>query len=144
MTAQGGKRKATNHEIAAFVRDNEKKVMHAIKEATHHMAKISMSLSVHGAAFFLFNKLSVNDTEKFFYQLGTGEKLSKTNPITHLRSTLLEHRLSRKRAKRMHIHARDLMLIMIMTWNAVREGQRITSRSQLLDFDTDNLPKKIK
>lgn len=142
--SQGGRRKATNHEVLDYVRKNEKAVLSAIKQATHHMSKISMSFAVHASCYYLFRKKSVDDVEKFFYQLGTGAKLNKTSPIYHLRSIIIDHRLSRKRAKRMSIHTRDLMMIVILAWNAFRDNKRIANRNMLLEFDSDNLPKKIK
>lgn len=144
INSRGGLRRVTNHDILDYVKNNEKPLHLAIKEATKHMAKISMSLSTHGAAYHLFKKRSLNDCEKFFYLLGTGEKLTKTNPIYSLRSILIDHRVSRKNAKRMNIHKRDLMIIMILTWNAFRDKKKIADRSELLKFDTDNLPKTIK
>jgi len=144
INSRGGLRRVTNHDILDYVTKNEKALHLAIKESTRHMSKISMSLSTHGAAYHLFKKRSLNDCEKFFYLLGTGEKLTKTNPIHLLRSILIDHRVSRKNAKRMNIHKRDLMMIMILTWNAFRDKRRLADRSELLDFDTDNLPKSIK
>lgn len=143
INSRGGLRRVTNHDILEYVKNNEKPLHLAIREATKHMAKISMSLSTHGAAYHLFKKRSLNDCEKFFYLLGTGEKLTKTNPIYSLRSILIDHRVSRKNAKRMNIHKRDLMMIMILTWNAFRNKKKIVDRNDLLKFDTDDLPKAI-
>lgn len=142
-TAQGGARKATNHEILDYVRQHEKPVKFAIKEATHHIAKISMSFAAHASSYYLFRRKSVSDCEKFFYLLGTGEKLTKTNPIYHLRGIIIDQRLHRKKLSRMSIRTRELMILNIIAWNAFRNGERIPGRNVLLDFDSDNLPKKI-
>ena len=144
LNSRGGIRKVSNNEVLEYVTENDKTIHLAIREATRHMAKISMSLSCHGAAYYLFKKKSLQDCEKFFYLLGTGEKLTKTNPVYYLRSILIDHRISRKRAKTMNIHTRDLMIIMILAWNAFRENKRMFNRNELLEFDNDNLPKSIK
>ncbi len=143
-STQGGKRKATNHEILQYVRANETGLEKAIAEATKYMSKISMSLSVHGACYYLFRKRSVTDCEKFFYMLSEGEKLAKTNPVYHLRSILIDHRFSRKRAKQMGIHSKHLFIMEVITWNLFREGKKIADRKQIINFDIENLPKTIK
>ncbi len=140
----GGKRKVTNHNVLLFIRKHEKEVLFAIKQATHHMSKISMSFSCHSTLYYLFRRKSIIDCEKFYYHLGTGEKLTKTNPISYLRSILIDHSISRQKARRFNIHTRDLMVINIIAWNAWREKKKLSSRKSLLTFDKDTIPKTIR
>ncbi len=142
--SQGGIKRVTNHQVLEHVRKDEKQIQSAIKRTTKHLSKITMAFSAHATTYYLFRQKSVEDCERFFYQLGTGEKLSKTSPIQALRSIILEHRFSRKRAKHQGIRTRDLVLIDIMAWNAFREQKRIAHRNMLLEFDADNLPRSIK
>ena len=86
--------------------------------------KISSLLQPSTAAFFHYI-LGLADTDlrdKFFEALAQGEGLTKASPIYHLRERLMSDRMNKVQSARKREHR----ALVILAWNHVRRGDRVT------------------
>jgi hypothetical protein len=121
----GNKRPTTVPEILSFVHENPA-IHRAASEAIRvQRLHIGTKASAVGAAYFRASTLdyenSVFETAQFFHKLGTGEDLSKGNPILAFRRSVERARTGDRSAGG---NAQvPLLFKIIRTWNAVRAGE---------------------
>lgn len=69
---------------------------------------------------FLFAQRDRATADAFFTALGTGENLSRGNPVLTLRNRLMENQSQRARLPRV-----EVIRLVVKAWNAVREGRQL-------------------
>jgi len=73
------------------------------------------------AIFLALNAIDETDTEAFFDQIKTGENLSAGSPVKALRKRLFDDAMTNRK-----LLARDYSALVFKTWNAYREGRKMT------------------
>lgn len=79
-----------------------------------------MPQSIAATAHYLFSKLDGDAADLFFGQVVSGENITRTQAVYHLRERLLDNRT--KKAK---LRAVEIFALTCKAWNATRSGQRV-------------------
>lgn len=112
----------TEHDALIEFVEKNKGLMRSVEYAvTLHSARKIVPFSALAAMHFLFCKKDVDEAEKFFHKLDTGEHMNKFDPVNLLRNKLFI--LSQSGGV---IRAREVIPYLVKAWELVREGREVT------------------
>ncbi len=126
-------------ELLDYARPIQEGVVSALRAAHSSTFKKAQKLiprATMAGLYYLFREKSFDDAERFFYDLGEGVGLQKTDPVYWLRERLQDNRNSISDLNRY-----TLIGLVIKAWNKRREGEEI---KYLKVGDGEEFPKKIK
>ena len=108
----------------------------AVRIGNSFKARKLVSPPLMAGVYYLLREKSFDDAEKFFYDLGEGIGLTKTDPVYHLRERLIDNKSEGGPLNRWTIIG-----LMLKAWNKRRAGEELR---YLKVGDGEGYPKKLK
>lgn len=111
---------SSNTEIVEYYRKNKYEIDEIVEFGLKYQTKTKKIMNLTGLmfAFWQLRKINVDAAEHFYTSIATGENLTNTNPIYHLREKLMSINSSDNKPPSWHIPA-----YIFKAWNAFRKGE---------------------
>lgn len=113
---------ASNNEVVEYYRKNKYEIDEIVEFGLRLQRKTRkiMNLTSLMFVFWQLRKINVDAAEHFYTSIATGENLTNTNPIYHLRERLISINSSDNKTPTWHIPA-----YIFKAWNAYRKGEQM-------------------